>query len=184
LQQEDFFVASDGDRRAFERLVLPHVDAAYNVARHLLGEADARDVVQESLMKAWRYFGTFRGQEALPWLLQIVRNSAYTMMSRKRGQQELPEDLAIVDEAAVDPATQVAVKADAEGVKLAMEKLPAIYREVLVLREMEGLSYKEIAEVTGTTMGTVMSRISRGRRQLEGMLGIGAAVEKEVRRDL
>jgi RNA polymerase sigma-70 factor (ECF subfamily) len=161
------------------------VDAAYNVARHLLNEPDARDVVQDSLMRAWRYFGSFRGTEALPWLLQIVRNSAYTMMSRRQGHQEMPEDLAIVDEAAVDPATQLAVKADAEGVQRAMEKLPAIYREVLVLREMEGLSYKEIADVTGATMGTVMSRISRARRQLEMMLGISTpAQEKEVRHDL
>lgn len=176
-----------GDRQAFERLVLPHMDAAYNVARHLVRhEAVAADVVQESLMRAWRYFGSFRGGEALPWLLQIVRNAAYSMMDRKQ-EVSLPEDMPVVDAGrgtgkASDPAVELIEKVDAEMLRQAVDALPVIYREVIVLRELEGLSYKEIADVTGVSIGTVMSRLSRGRRQLE--TAVLAQAGEEARHDL
>ncbi len=170
------------DRRAFEQLVLPHVDAAYNVARHLVREpAAAADVVQESLLRAWRYFGSFRGTDALPWLLAIVRNAAFAFLERQ-SEVLLAENLAIEDAGAGDPAAEFAEKADGEMLRKAVDALPAIYREAILLRELEGLSYKQMAEVTGATIGTVMSRLSRARRQLEAAVRRGAG--EEVRREL
>jgi RNA polymerase sigma-70 factor (ECF subfamily) len=168
----------------FQQLVLPHVDAAYNLARHLLREeADARDAVQESLMKAWQYFGAFRGTTALPWLLQIVRNTAFTFLQRKHPQQALNEEwLDDHPSNTSDPSVELIERADGETVRQAVAQLPPIYREVIVLRELEGLSYKEIASVTGTNLGTVMSRISRARRQLQSSLQAYAG--KESHHDL
>lgn len=174
-----------GDREDFERLVLPHVDAAYNVARHLVRQdAGAADVVQESLMRAWRYFGSFRGADALPWLLQIVRNAAYAVLER-RPEVSLPEDMPVIDTRAgegSDPAAELIEKVDAEMLRRAVDALPAMYREVIVLRELEGLSYKQIAAITGAGIGTVMSRLSRARRQLEA--AVLAQAGEEASHDL
>ena len=170
------------DRQTFERLVLPHLDAAYNLARHLVREeSDARDIVQESLMRAWRYFASFRGEEALPWLLQIVRNAAYSLLDRRR-TQPLPEDLPLIDETAPDPAVQLIESVDAECLRQAVDALPPIYREAIVLRELEGLSYKQIATITATSLGTVMSRISRARKQLYA--SVSAHLARESAHDL
>lgn len=177
-------MAGDGDRSQFELLVMPHVDAAYNLARHLLREeADARDVVQESLMKAWQYFATFRGTAALPWLLQIVRNTALTLMRRRTTQQPISEDW-LEDQVgdATEVTAEVIARADGEAVRNAVAQLPPIFREVIVLRELEGLSYKEIATVTGVSLGTVMSRISRARRHLQTSLA--GLTGKESHHDL
>jgi RNA polymerase sigma-70 factor, ECF subfamily len=163
-------VPESADRQNFERIILPHLDAAYNLARHMLrAEADAHDVVQESLMRAWRYFASFRGTDPLPWLLQIVRHAAFSMLERRRSVP-LPEDLPLIDESAPDPAASLIEQLDAEFLRQTVDGLPPIYREVIILRELQGLSYKQIAEVTGSTLGTVMSRISRARRQLEAAI--------------
>ena len=139
-------------------------------------------------MRAWRYFGSFRGGDALPWLLQIVRNAAYSMMD-KRQEVSLPEEMPLADAGrgigggrSGDPAAEFIEKVDAEMLRQAVEALPAIYREVIVLRELEGLTYKDIADVTGVSIGTVMSRLSRARRQLEN--AVLAREGQEARHDL
>jgi RNA polymerase sigma-70 factor (ECF subfamily) len=162
----------DERRRRFEAQALPHLDAAVNLARWLAGSAaDADDVVQDAMLRAYRGFDGFRGGDAKPWLLAIVRNCWRNQASdkRRRGHVPLPDeeegDKPIASEAASPEA--VAMSADQrrklDGVIAA---LPEEFREVLVLREMEDLSYREIAEVTGAPVGTVMSRLSRARSLL------------------
>ena len=125
-------------------------------------------------MRAWRYFHTLRGEEALPWFLRIVRNAAFTWLDRKRRDDafdRLGDDAVLKDESAVDPGAALSAEIDAEELRAAVEALPAEFREVIVLRELEGMSYKEIAGATGVSMGTVMSRLSRARKRLEVALG-------------
>jgi RNA polymerase sigma-70 factor, ECF subfamily len=154
----------------FEAVVLAHLDAAYTLARYLTrNDADAQDVVQDASLRALKYFAGFRGttaSDARAWFLAIVRNTAYTW--RKREQRdaiatEFNEELHS-DGVAVDD------RAAAIDLRQALEELPAEFREVIVLRELEGLSYKEISDVTGVPVGTVMSRLSRARRRLQGAL--------------
>jgi RNA polymerase sigma-70 factor, ECF subfamily len=158
-----------------ERVVLPHLDAAYNLARWLVrNPADAEDVVQEACLRAVRFIGGFREGDARAWLLRIVRNSAYSFLEKKR-PAEFAEEF---DETLHVPETMDAcgVEADltrAEDHRLlqaTLEMLPVRFREVLVLRELEGLSYKEIAEVMEIPIGTVMSSLARGRDQLREKL--------------
>ena len=156
------------NRDDFQRIFLPHLDAAYNLARWLLkSEADAQDVVQEAYLRALRFFGTFRGGDARAWLLTIVRNSAYSWISRNRGAAS-PADFD--EEQHADPAPGIDLelirKADSAALRVAMESLPTEFREVVVLRDLEGLSYKEIAEVADLPIGTVMSRLARARSRL------------------
>ncbi len=173
-------MAEIGDRTAFERMVLPHVDAGYNVARHLLREeAAARDAVQESLLRAWRYFDKLRGTDALPWFLQIVRNTTFTMLQKQRDFEPLVEEMNLMDDSAADPAAEMIERVDGELLRRAVDALPAIYREVIVLRELEGLSYKEIAHVTGAELGTVMSRLTRARKQLLAAMTVRAGKESQ-----
>jgi RNA polymerase sigma-70 factor (ECF subfamily) len=158
----------------FEEAVMPHLDAAYNLARWLTrNEADAQDMVQEAYLRALRYFGGFRGTDARGWLLTIVRNTCYTWLRRNRS----PELSCDFDEVAVaresegpDPETEQVIKAQAQLVNEAIEKLPIEFREVVVLRELEELSYKEIAVVVGVPIGTVMSRLARARKRLLTLL--------------
>ncbi len=161
-------MAMDERRRRFEQLVLPHLDAAHNLARWL-SRADAEDVVQEAMLRAYRGFDGFRGEEAKPWLLAIVRNCHLTAMGKKARQKseplpapgpaELPAD-------APDPET-VAISADqSRRLNAAIAELPEEFREVLVLREMEDLSYRDIAIATAAPIGTVMSRLARARALL------------------
>ena len=168
------------ERNRFEQLVLPHLDAAVNLARWLLRHrADAEDVAQEAMLRAYRFFDQFRGADARAWLLQIVRNSCYTWLEKNRPLElmtEFDEELHLRPSA--NPET-LAVQADErEGLMRALESLPPRFREVLVLRELEGCSYKEIAEITGIPMGTVMSTLSRARERLHRTLT--AAVTKEA----
>ena len=160
--------------RAFEEVVLPHLDAAFNYARWLTkSDADAEDVVQDAAVRALRYFSSLRNDDARAWLLTIVRNTWYARFS-KAGRAEQREVLIDMKDQRpdeqLDPEALVIQQQAVERAQRAIEELPADFREVLVLRELEGLSYKEIAEVIGTPIGTVMSRLARGRERLLAVL--------------
>ncbi len=149
----------------FEAAVLPHLDAAYRLARWLTRSApDAEDLVQECMLRAFTYFDSFRGADGRAWLLAIVRNSFYTSLRRGRSRTDVPfkEELH-AEESPPDPETLLMRRVAAEELGRAIEELPAAFREVLVLREVEGLSYKEIAGVAAIPIGTVMSRLARAR---------------------
>src|SRR5438034_139632 len=169
---EDPLESSELER--FEAVVLPHLDAAYTLARYLTrSDHDAQDVVQDASLRAFRHFGSFRGAgsgEGRAWLLAIVRNTAYTWQRRHHGDTLTTAfDEEQHSEAATGEDPEAAVVAQGERVALhrAIDELPPEFREVIVLRELEELSYKEIAEVAGVPVGTVMSRLSRARRRLE-----------------
>jgi len=158
--------------RRFEEAVLPHLDAAHNLARWLTGDdADAGDAVQEACLRALRYFDGFQGGDVRPWFMTIVRNCAFTALSRRPKTVELGEETAPAA-AREDSIETKLEKSDARAaLGRALEALPSEFREAIVLRELEGLSYKEIAAVTGAPIGTVMSRLSRGRLLLMKTLG-------------
>jgi RNA polymerase sigma-70 factor (ECF subfamily) len=160
------------DRERFEQLVLPHVDAAFNLARWLLrGRTDSEDVAQEALLRACRFFGGFHGGDVRAWLLQIVRNTCYTWLEKNRPLElsmEFDEELHL--QTCATPETLAIAGDDRKRLTLALERLPPRFREVLVLRELEGCSYKEIAAITSIPIGTVMSSLSRARRQLYSAL--------------
>ncbi len=160
------------DRLRFEQLVLPHVDAAFNLARWLLrGRSDAEDVAQEALLRACRFFGGFNGGDARAWLLQIVRNTCYTWLEKNRPMELSMEfDEELHQQTSATPETLAIIADDHKRLTLALETLPPRFREVLVLRELEGCSYKEIATITSIPLGTVMSSLSRARRQLYSAL--------------
>jgi RNA polymerase sigma factor (sigma-70 family) len=159
--------------RNFEDDVLTHLDAAYNLARWLTRhDQDAEDVVQEASMRALRFFGGFRGDNARAWLLKIVRNSYHTRLREKQGAPPTTsfDEPIHSPEQSSNPETLLLQKANRQSLRQALEKLPANFREVLVLRELEGLSYKEIAYVVGIPIGTVMSSLARGRERLRQCL--------------
>ena len=159
---------------SFEQAVLPHLDAAYNLARWLTrNERDAEDVVQESYLRAFRFFAGFRGGDARAWLMRIVRNTCYTWLHANRPLQEateFDENLFSPDSRNPNPEEAVLRNDRSAVVRKALETLPANFREVLILRELEGLSYKEIANITGMPAGTVMSSLSRARDRLRQVL--------------
>jgi len=159
---------------SFEREVLPHLDAAYNLARWLTrNEQDAQDAVQEAYLRAFRYFPGMRGGPARPWLMKIVRNTCYTWLRANRPLQEaaeFDENLFPPDFRAPDPEEAVLQSDNGAVVRRALEELPVNFREVLILREIEGMSYKEIAEIIGVPIGTVMSSLSRARSLLRQIL--------------
>ena len=171
-------------RTRFERLALPHLEAAYNLAFWLIrSRVDAEDAVQDAYLRAYRAFQAFEGDDIQPWLLKIVRNVALRMLSdRKRAGNVISLDAAISERTGTEPAAlQVASdtpsaedtlisSGEQTMVKQALAELAPIYREALVLREIEAMSYREIAELTGTPIGTVMSRLSRGRDELRKAL--------------
>jgi RNA polymerase sigma-70 factor (ECF subfamily) len=150
----------------FTEEILPHLDSAYNLARWLTrNAADADDIVQEAYLRAFRSFDGFQSGNARAWLLTIVRNTSYRWLRKNRAQQpaiEFDETIHNGPEAA-DPETLMLQNADSQVVEQAIRALPARFREVLVLRELEGLTYKEIADVVGVPIGTVMSSLSRAR---------------------
>lgn len=158
----------------FEEVVLPHLDAAYNLARWLTrSENDADDVVQEAFMRALKYFDGFHGTDSRAWLLTIVRHVCYTWLRRNRAH----EPVAILDEEAqepvadsYDPQVIIGRNVTIELVRNALEELPVPFREVVVLHDLEELSYKQIADVVGIPIGTVMSRLARARKQLHDCL--------------
>jgi RNA polymerase sigma-70 factor (ECF subfamily) len=161
----------------FEQAILPHLDAAYNLARWLTrNEHDAQDMVQEASLRAFKFFDGFRGGDARAWLLTTVRNTCYTWMQQnRRGQAMTPFDEGIhtVDEDSLNPSSLVLKNADMEMLQRSLEQLPDEFREVIVLRDLEELSYKQIAEVTDVPLGTVMSRLARARARLKQILCSG-----------
>ncbi len=158
----------------FEEIVLCHLDAAHNLARWLLRDPDeAADAVQDACLRAVRHFGGFRGGDARAWLLTIVRNGCFTRLGRRaQANDRVPfeEEIHTPEDAANGPEVAFARVQDAERVRDGLAALSVEFREAIVLREIEGLSYKEIASVTGVPIGTVMSRLARARRQLADVL--------------
>jgi RNA polymerase sigma-70 factor (ECF subfamily) len=163
-----------GHTTNFEQAALPHLDAAYNLARWLMrNEQDAQDAVQEAYLRAFRFFPGFRGGDARAWLMKIVRNTCYTSLRANRSMQdatEFDETVLIPDSQAPNPEQAALQKDSDSSVRQAVESLPTGFREVLILREIEGMSYKEIAEITGMPTGTVMSSLSRARGRLRQAL--------------
>jgi RNA polymerase sigma-70 factor (ECF subfamily) len=161
-------------RESFERAMLPHLDAAYNLARWLTGSVhDAEDVVQDAFVRALTFFDSFRGEDGRGWLLTIVRNTCYDWLRKNRRSTLVAveqEELEAAPDASPSPEAEQLRKADGRMLQAGLEALPVEYREALVLRELEGMSYRQIAQVTGTPMGTVMSRLARGRKRLEKVL--------------
>jgi RNA polymerase sigma-70 factor (ECF subfamily) len=172
------------DQVRFEMLVLPHLDAAFNLARWLLRSgADAEDVAQEAMLRSYRFFHGFHGGDARAWLLQIVRNTCFTWLEKNRRVKDMTE----FDEESYglpSPTPEaLAIEGDNRGrLTHALESLPPRYREVIVLRELEGCSYKEIAAITSIPIGTVMSTLSRARRQLQ--LALGSPARQEAAHEL
>lgn len=165
--------------RRFQSLAMPHLDAAYNLARWLSrNPGDAEDIAQEAYLRAFRFFDTFRGESARPWLLAIVRRVWYDEWRRRSTAEEVTPFDELRDDtppegwetASADPETLAMRAEDARNVQDALQRLPVEYREVLVLREMEDLSYREIAVIVDVPVGTVMSRLARGRRRLATLL--------------
>ena len=163
--------------RSFEEVVLPHLDAAFNYARWLTkNDADAEDVVQDAYVRALRFFSSLRGEDARAWLFTIVRNTWYGRFPRRAGSPAMTvadEEAENRADASLDPEAQLIQRQTVEEVRRALETLPTDFREVLVLRELEGLSYKEIAAIVGIPLGTVMSRLARARERLAGVLTPG-----------
>lgn len=160
---------------------MPHLDAAYNLARWLLRhEQDAEDAVQEAFLRAFQFFGGFQGETGRAWLMQIVRNTCYTWLARNKGAPSA----AAVDQAhelasaEPNPRDCLEQREDRELLLRAIGELPVEFREALVLRELEGRSYKEIARIASVPLGTVMSRLARARAQLHDRL---AATEQNER---
>src|SRR5213594_698874 len=156
----------------FEQVVLPHMDAAYNLARWLTrNDHDAEDLVQEAYLRALKAFDGFRGGDGRAWLLTIVRNTCYTWLRQNRMEdltEVYDEEIHTVKRDSSNPETLLLASADAQLLRQALEELPVEFREVLVLRELEGMSYREIADLMSVPVGTVMSRLARGASVFSG----------------
>lgn len=166
-----------------EQLLL-HLNAAYNLARWLTrNETDAEDVVQEAYLRAFKHLRSCHGGDSRPWLLAIVRNTFYTWLQRNRApERQIPfdEEIHIAEEDHLNPEALLLQKATRQVVRQAIEELPVEFREVIVLRELEELSYKQIADVTEIPMGTVMSRLARARKRLEQNLSVTREQREEL----
>jgi RNA polymerase sigma factor (sigma-70 family) len=183
-----------GQAHEFRRLILPHLDGAYNLARYLTRDPTlSEDVVQDAVLRAFRSFGQYRGGSPRAWLFAIVRNCCRTAQAGKAGGVSLViSESALSDEAAAQlarqpdpspsPEEEVFRKADVDRVRSAIEAIPEPFRETIVLRDLEDLSYAEIAEVTGVPVGTVMSRLSRARAMLARELLPATRAESEQTR--
>jgi len=167
---------SHRDIDRFERIIVPHMDDAYTLARYLLrDEHDAQDVVQDAVLRALRYFDGYRDGDARAWLLAIVRNCCLTFQRRnKSGKTIIPlSDTAPISDGRETDALAIQ-RSDRDALQKAVEALPTEFREVIVLREIEDLSYKEISNVVSVPVGTVMSRLARARKRLANALGMQA----------
>ena len=172
--------AQEHELASFEAMMLPHMDAAHNLARWLLrNEPDAQDVVQEAYLRAFKSFSGFHGSNGRAWLLTIVRNTSYTLLKKNQAVDftTFDEEIHASGDESASPAIIVEHAEDAELVTKAMDELPAEFREILVLRHQEGLSYKEIADIAQIPPGTVMSRLARARAKLREYLA--AQIGKE-----
>jgi RNA polymerase sigma factor (sigma-70 family) len=179
--------ANDEDQARFRAVVLPHLPDCYALARWLTGDrADAEDVVQEACLRAFRAIATFGGDHARAWTLTIVRHTAYSWLRKNRSATlVVVDDLEAVerarfgsasaDDGVATPEAALIAKADAARLERAIADLPIPFRETLVLRDVQGLDYREIAEVTGVPIGTVMSRLARARRRLIAAMGTEAS---------
>ncbi len=164
---------TDAERRAFSEFIGGHLDAAYNLARWIVAdERDAADVLQDACFKAVKGFADFRGGNARAWLLTIVRNTAYNYLRDRKQMDELPPEDELVSLNLYNDTPEVIFirEASAKQLREEIERLPAEYREAIVLREMEEMSYKEIAAVQRVPVGTVMSRLARDRSILRERL--------------
>ena len=165
----------------FEETVVPHLDAAFNYARWLTrDEAEAEDLVQDACVRAMRFFSSFRNDNARAWLFTIVRNTWFSRVSRHRTAPKaiaVDEEHVVLVDGELDPEEQLLRQHAVLRVRTALEQLPADVREILVLRELEGLSYKEMAAVIGVPIGTVMSRLARARERLMAVLKLTARME-------
>ncbi len=187
VEGKDLDVLDSQGRLRFEQLVLPHLDAAFNLARWILhGRADAEDVAQEAMLRAFRFFRGFHGGDARAWLLQIVRNSCYTWLEKNRPMELTTEfDEELYPQPGVTPESLAIAGDNRERLTRALEDLPPRFREVLILRELEGCSYKEIAAITSMPIGTVMSALARARQRLQRTLTQGGqAANQEAKREL
>ena len=174
--------AERAELASFEETMLPHLDAAHNLARWLMrNEQDAQDVVQEAYLRAFKSFGGFHGSNGRAWLLTIVRNTSYTLLKKNRAVDlttTFDEEIHATDHDSASPAAVLEHAEDAELIRKAMEELPAEFREILALRHQEGLSYKEIGEIVKIPAGTVMSRLARARAKLREYLAAQIGKEK------
>ena len=178
-------MAGDDDKARFASVVLPHLADAYALARWITGNrTDAEDVVQEACLRAFRAIDRFNGGNARAWTLIIVRNAAYSWLNKKKGiertevadleMEEGPQwqqDARPDESTATTPETELIAKADTAQLEAAIAALPTQFRETLVLRDLYGLGYREIASITAVPIGTVMSRLARGRRRLIKLIG-------------
>jgi len=182
FKESDENHAQKAEIASFEDVMLPHLDAAHNLARWLLrNEEDAKDVVQEAYLRAFKSFGGFHGSNGRAWLLTIVRNTSYTLLKKNRAVDlttTFDEEIHASGDESASPAIIVEHAEDAELVTKAMDELPAEFREILVLRHQEGLSYKEIADIAQIPPGTVMSRLARARGKLKEYLAARIGKEK------
>jgi RNA polymerase sigma-70 factor, ECF subfamily len=169
----------------FEQIVMPHLNAAYNLARWLMrNEHDAEDVVQEAYLRAFRFFDGFQGGDGRGWLLAIVRNSCRTLLRQSGGREsaaEFDEQMHSARAPGSDPEERMLRQTGIDSVRHCIDGLPAEYREVIVLRELEEMSYKEIAEAASVPLGTVMSRLARARARLQDCLSLHSRRPGEVR---
>ena len=174
-------MGSDERTTRFEQAFLCHLDAAFNLARWLTRNAqDAEDLVQEAYMRAFEHYDSFRGESARAWLLAIVRNACYSHLRRAVPPADVDafdERLHTPESKAADPEALALKESDGKRLAQALEELPEEFREVVVLRELEEMSYKEIAAVLNVPIGTVMSRLNRGRDRLRASLAGAAAKE-------
>jgi RNA polymerase sigma factor (sigma-70 family) len=178
-------LSNEDDRARFDRVVLPYLEDAFALARWLAGDrTDAEDIFQEACLRAFRAIGSFSGGSARAWLLMIVRRTAYSWFEKNRLRKQIAiDDLNSGDRAvaergsdgdplkAATPETELIAKADVVRLEAAISALPLEFRETFVLRDVQGLDYREIAEVTSTPLGTVMSRLARARRRLIHSIG-------------
>jgi len=172
----DQYGMNDQCRRIhFENQMLPLMSEAYNLARWMMkNEADARDVVQDAYLKAFRYFESFHGDSGRAWLLRIVRNVCYDALRARDSQRNIvsldEETAAEVPDSKPSPNVLAIQNSTKLRIREALEALPLEFKTVIILREFDGFSYKEISDIAGVPVGTVMSRLSRARRQLAVLL--------------
>jgi RNA polymerase sigma factor (sigma-70 family) len=175
---KDARLPAHNSRARFAQAVFPPLDPAYNLARWLTrNDHDAEEVVQEAYLRAWKFFGSFHGGESRPWLLTIVRHTCYTWLQHNRAHDlttVFDEEIHSVASESANPETLLLHRANQQMLRDALEALPVALREIVVLRELEELSYKEIAAMTAVPLGTVLSRLARARKRLQQCLAARA----------